>query len=274
MQKKYQYFSFNKNTLKQGEIMKNRLTLMLLLTGLVATCCVTASEMDERAKCKEYRSLKVCSLLANCANIGNLTVGGTDINNLVSTVNNLVTVIGGATGLPVVNSLIPFASGVLTLGVNLPLGFPTSGILLGFGSSSLAALAEPALTLTDSAFAFSVPAAGTLHDLRVSVDSVYAIGAPSTDFTFTFTILVSSCTAGTTTPYTGRGLAASATITAPAQPITVLTAGGAGCGSSATSIPVAAGDRVALLVTPSADVPTLTISTLAITAGVLYTPGA
>lgn len=156
----------------------------------------------------------------------------------------------------------------------MPLGFPTSGILLGFGSSSLAALAEPALTLTNSAYAFSVPAVGTLHDLRVSVDTVYAIGAPSTGYTFTFTILVSSCTAGTVTPYTATALAASATTTAPAQPIIVLTAGGAGCGSSATSIPVAAGDRVALLVTPSADIPALTISTVGITAGVLYTPGA
>ncbi|MFZ5953977.1 MAG: hypothetical protein ACOYT8_02625 [Candidatus Dependentiae bacterium] len=240
---------------------------MFMLVSLLPMHCLASELTETRSKCKDYKLLKVCSLLANCVNInGTLTLNGTNINNLIN-ISNII-----SSGSPLVNSLVPFSSGLLTLGVDLPLGLPTTGILLGFGSSNLADLVDPGLTVTNTGYAFSVPRAGTLHDLRVSVDSVYAIGAPSTPFSLTFTIIVSSCTAGTLTPYTATALAATATTTAPAQPITILTAGGAGCGSSATSIPVAAGDRVALLVTPNIAIPITTLATLSLSAGVLYSP--
>ena len=183
-----------------------------------------------------------------------LTLGGVDLSSLVTLAEELADS-DGALG-TLVSSIIPYSSGLLTVATSFPGSvFPTTGLVMAFGSSNLEGIVDTGITARNTSYAFTVPAAGTLHHLRVSADSVYTLGAPATAFTLTYTLLVSHCTTGTVTAYTPTSLSATATITPPATAI--LAPGGAGCGSNAGSITVAAGDRVVLLVTPSVAIPTL-----------------
>lgn len=223
------------------------------------------------AKVGSVCNLTTCNLTVN----GTLTLGGVSLNNLTGLAGAIgpAGAAGTGTGLgSLVQSIIPFSSGLITIGTSIPSPFPTTGIAMAYGSSGLEGLlANP--VVTNTAFAFTVPHAGTLHDLQVSVDSIYAASAPSTPFTFTFTVYHSACTAGTVTPYTATALTATASTTAPAQPISVLTPGGAGCGSLAgTPVTVAAGDRIVMIVTSNAVIPSTTVLNLALSAGVMYTP--
>lgn len=218
---------------------------------------------------------KICRLIAKKACINSLCANSATIGNLTAT-NSFTLGSGGGitTGSGILfGSIIPYSSGLITLGsTEFPLGLPTSGLVMAFGSSNLQGIVDPGVTVTDTAYAFTSPSAGTIHNLQVSVDSIYAVGAPSTPFSFTFTVLRSPCTAGSLTPYTSTGISATASTTAPAGPITILTAGGAGCGSSAASFAVAAGDRIVLRVTPNTAITDVTLANLAFSAGLIFTP--
>lgn len=210
---------------------------------------------------------------------GNLTVGGTFTLDGVS-FNNL-TPLATALGVPgatpslgtLVSSIIPFSSGNGVGGVILNLataGLPTTGFVMGFGSDALLTgpLVDPALTATYSSFAFTVPQAGTLYNLWGTVDANYLVTGSGT-FPFVYTIYHSSVVNGTPTPYTATTLTATATLTPPATTPGLRSA----FGNSATSLAVAAGDRIVLVVTPTTAIPATTQLGLAgFNAGVLYSP--
>lgn len=244
-------------------------------------------EMLKGKKCKKFCSIsarKACigDLRVNSLTVddnltvdGSLIVNGVDFNSLITIVNIL------NAGTPLVRSVVPFSSGLLSLAAESSFPFieaiPLTGLVMGFGSSSLVPVAVPTSVIpTQTGFSFSVPEAGTLYNLRVSVDSAFvaALGA-ETPITFTFTVLQSPCVDGTTSAYTATSLTATATTTTPAGtifPLVALTAGTTGCGSNAAGIPVAAGDRITILVTPSVEVSPLILATAAFSAGLDYAP--
>lgn len=243
-----------------------------LLALLIASMALTSSQ-PSLAWWRKKR--KICRLIAKKACINCLVARNETVRNL--TVTNSLTLGSGATittgSGATFGSIIPYASGLVTLGSTaFPAGLPTSGLVMAFGSSNLQGTVDPGVTVTDTAFAFTAPSAGTISNLRVSVDSIYAIGAPATPFTFTFTVLSSPCTQGSLTPYSSTGISATASTTAPTAPISVLTAGGAGCGSSSSSFAVSPGDRVVIRVTPNEAIPATTLANLAFSAGLVFTP--
>ncbi len=172
-------------------------------------------------------------------------------------------------------AMIPYASGILAgiVAGDISVLFP---LVMGFGSSDPAiTLIDPVATISRTSFAFTVPAAGTLHDLRVSVDANFLLAAitPIPATAFTFTLLISPCagTSGSATlPYVATGLNAIASFpatTLPISPSTLLNA----CGTSTGSIPVSAGDRVVLQITSNQTLlPGVTL--LGLSAGLLYSP--
>jgi len=244
---------------------------------LVALLAVPLQHMNGKDKTKKLCSLLVKKCLfvqGNEVINGTLTVGGANFNNLITLVNAIAgttTITGLGT---LVSSIIPYSSGLLTVGVNTPATIPTTGLVMAFGSSNITGIAavDPTLTVTETGYAFTVPRAGTLHNLQVSVDSAYVTSLGATPFTFTFTLLRSPCTSGVLTDYTSTGLSATATTTAPTSGLVGPIAGGAGCGSNAGSITVAQGDRIVMLVTPSAPVSDVVLALLSLSAGVLYSP--
>lgn len=218
-----------------------------------------------KSKCKKF-----CSIIAGTACIGNLnadtfTLAGVPLNSLTT----IATILNA--GNPLVRSVVPFSSGLLTLAAvpTFPalLNIPTTGFVMGFGSNSLFSSGSPVPDISsDTAFSFSVPEAGTIYNLRVSVDSLFLIAGT---FTYTFTVLQSPCVNGSTpSAYTVTTLTATATTTAAA-----IGQGTTGCGSNTSvSIPVAAGDRITILVTPNAVVPATTVVNAAFSAGFDYAP--
>lgn len=238
-------------------------------------------------KCLRVRGNEVVD--GNLSVNGTLTVGGVNFSNL----SGLAAAIGaagttgatgptGAAGLSaVVNSVIPFASGnstTVTGGVVTPFtlattGLPTTGLVMGFGDNSLLTGAvNPGLTATYGSFAFTVPLAGTLHNLWGSVDANFLVGGIGTGpFPISYTIYHSSAVNGVTNAYTPTALTATATLTSP--PSFISTALQTAFGNNlTTSLPVAAGDRIVLVVAPTTAVPAATIGVVGFQAGVVYTP--
>ncbi len=258
---------------------------LLLFTALVAPLQVNASR-----KCKT-----LCSLIVqNCLRVkgneivngnltvdgntstGSLTVAGVNYNTLIT----LATSIGAGTGAPttglgtLVSSIIPFSSGLgaataapITLTAGLAI---TAGYVIGFGDNALVTpgTLTSLLQSTYGSFAFSVPEAGTLHNLQVSIDAEYILASGATAYPFTFTILHSSAANGAANAYTATSLVATATL-----PGTGAAAGSfSAYGSNAGSISVAAGDRIVLLIQPTVTIPTVTITSTGFNAGVLFSP--
>ncbi|MCL4360727.1 hypothetical protein M1446_00015 [Candidatus Dependentiae bacterium] len=217
-------------------------------------------EATKGKKCKKFCRLFVKECLKVCGNLiigGNLTVGGT------LTVGS-TTISAAVFG----SSLIPFASGIL--GTTQITALTGSGLVMGFGANApLLALTGGPLIVTETQFAFTVPAAGTIHTLNVRADANFVGLTAPAGFDLTFEILRSTCTAGTAAAYTVTPISTTVTITPPGAVPGAVSA----CGSSAASIAVAAGDQIVLHVIPSSVV-TLgaNVSLLGLSAGILYTP--
>ena len=242
---------------------------------------VSISPKDSSEITRSRKRKKFCSVIARNGCFGNLragnlnvsgslTVGGVNFNSL-STIINILN-----SGSPLVRSVVPFSSGLITVGAAPFLTIPLTGLDMAFGSSSLVPVAGPTVIPTKTGFAFSVPEDGTLYNLTVSVDSVYAIAlAVATPITFTFTVLRSPCVDGVISPYASTGLTATATTTTPAGtvfPLVAVVEGVTGCGSNAAGIPVLAGDRITIEVTPSIPVTPLILTLVAFSAGLDYAP--
>jgi hypothetical protein len=173
--------------------------------------------------------------------------------------------------------LIPFSSGIV-----VPASITTtSPIVLGFGSNQVIAapgLAGPPATTSDlmaTQFAFSIPAAGTLQNLQVSVDTHFAPTTGQASLTYTFTLYVSSSTNGSPGPdlinaYVTTGLSASATF--PASTTTTfptgayLTASGNGIGP----VSVSTADRIVLYIVSNQATTPPAIDQIAFSASVSY----
>lgn len=258
--------------------------LSLLVVAMMFSC-----EMFAKPKSKTFCNLAVLGNLCVRGNEtinGNLVVGGTITcggANICALAPLAAAVAAGATGaagapgtvgLPplgtLVSSIVPFSSGILSVATT-PLT-PTAPLAMAFGSSSIVPVGVPATLIpTETGFAFTAPAAGTLHNLQVSLDSVYALNiAAPVPLTFTYTVMRSPCVAGTFSGYVATPL--SATTTLPAGPLlSPLVEAPTECGSNAGSIPLAAGDRITINVTPSAAI-TGQLAFVAFSAGVMFSP--
>ena len=180
----------------------------LLIVGLVSLMFMQAATLQASRKNKTLCSLLVCKCFQSNGTAtfngpavfnDTLTLDGVDLSSLVTLAEELADSDGSLGTL--IRSIIPYSSGLLTLGSGtLFSGLPTTGLVIAFGASNLEGIVDPGLTVTNTAYAFTVPRAGTLHHLRVSADSRYLLAAPATSYTLTYTVLVSHCVAGTLTP--------------------------------------------------------------------------
>ena len=168
------------------------------------------------------------------------------------------------------SSLIPFSTGIIT--TLLPLS-TTDVLVMGFGSSTILAATDPLLTIGNSSFAFSIPTNGTISDLYFGVDANFLPSDPPSTLTplFTCTLFTSPCPSDVPTPttdYTATALSAEAQFTSISGPGGLFTV----CGVGLTPVSVVAGERVVMQVTVDTLVPTTLLNSLAINAGILFTP--
>lgn len=256
--------------------MNKKSGMLLFLLSILVPLKIFSTQEQVLVNSGEHTRRVFCSIVAGSAGIGTLTIDGVNVNSLTTLANIL------NAGIPLVRSVVPFGSGLISL-ATVPVfpqiaTIPLTGLVMGFGSSSLVPAAVPTSIIpTETGFSFSVPEAGTLYNLRVSVDSTFAAAlATATPITFTFAVLHSPCVSGTVSAYTATTLTATALAATPAGtvfPLAALTQGATGCGSNiVNTVPVSAGDRITILVTPSIAVLPAVLDTVAFSVGFEYAP--
>lgn len=261
--------------------MVRRIAQTLLVASLMMPMYMQTSSVKKVKNLLVKRNLQVCgnaNITGNLTVDGTITCGSSGVN--LCSLTSLAGLAGavGAAGTPgtsgaglgtLVSSINPFASGVLTLGTFGTI--PLTGVGMGFGAATLLTGVAATDEITHAGYSFVVPAAGTLHNLAVSVNAVTtALGLPAAT-PVVFTIYTSPAPAGTAiTPPTYTASTLTATATLPAS--TALVQSLAASAASATSIPVAAGTRVTIVVTPGLAINLLDVSLLALNAGVMFSP--
>jgi hypothetical protein len=165
--------------------------------------------------------------------------------------------------------LIPFSSGVI-----VPASVTSaSPIVMGFGSNRVIAPAATDFTIMISQYAFTIPVAGTLRDLQVSVDAQYIANTALAPLRYSFAIITSPCVATIpplAAPYTLSSLVAQADFPAATTTSFPVTQVLASCGHGIGPIVVAAGTRVALRVDASLPSPQTGIDSIAFLASVRF----
>ena len=141
---------------------------------------------------------------------------------------------------------------------------------MSFGSSQIVNPVSSPVQYTQ--YAFTIPTSGTLHNLQASVDAHFIANTAQNLWTYNFTVFRSACigTENPTIPYSSTGFSTSVTL--PATGVNTFPNGQyvSVCNSTPGPIPVASGDRIAMLLTSNLFGSPPALDEIGFTAGMFY----
>lgn len=173
----------------------------------------------------------------------------------------------GATGAPGgISRFIPFSSGSINVS-DVTLNPP---VVISDGSNQVINPISSPVQFTQ--YAFTIPASGTLSNLRASVDVHYIANTAQTAWTYNFSVFRSAC-AGTENPtqsYNSTGLVSAVTLPGVANNTFPSGQYVSACNTALGPIAVNTGDRIALLLTSTQFGAPTAFDEIAFSAGMFY----